>query len=141
MNYKLGFRGYIASRRVNGERVPHNVQNLVIREYANRRGMHYLLSATEMSPENCFIVLNDVLNNIDKIGGIIMYSLYMLPKSYRARVKIYDLFLQNKKVLHAAMENFLFETENDFLKLEEIFSLAEILKSCQPPQELKEWLN
>ena len=141
MKYKLGYRGYIASRKVNGELVPHNVQNLVIREYAHRRGMNYLLSATEMSPENCFIVLNDVLSNLDKIGGIILYSLFMLPKSYQARVKIYGLFLKNKKILHAAMENFLFETETDFQRLEEIFSLAKILNKSQPPQELKKWLN
>ena len=33
MKYKLGYRGYIASRKVNVELVPHNVQNLVIGEY------------------------------------------------------------------------------------------------------------
>ena len=33
-----GLRGYIASRPVAGARVPQHVQNLVIRDYARRKG-------------------------------------------------------------------------------------------------------
>ena len=138
---KLGHRGYIASRAVNGNRVPHHVQNLVVRDYANRHDLQYLLSATEMSPENCFIVLNDVLRSLDKISGIILYSLFMLPKNFDARARIYGLLLQNGKTLHAAVENIAINTENDIQRLEEIFSLARLLDDCLPAEELNAWMN
>ena len=138
---KLGHRGYIASRAVNGNRIPHHVQNLVVRDYANRHDFQYLLSATEMSPENCFIVLNDILNGLDKVGGIILYSLFMLPKNFDARTRIYDRVLQNGKTLHAALENIAINTENDIPQLEEIFSLARVLDRCPSTKELSEWMN
>ena len=41
-----GYRGYIGSRPVRGERTPQQVQNLVIRDYAQRNGIAFKLSAT-----------------------------------------------------------------------------------------------
>ena len=124
MTDKLGYRGYIASRAINGDRVPHHVQNIVIRDHAIRHNLRYLLSATEMSPDSCFIVLNDVLSNLDMIGGVIMYSLFMLPKNFGARNRIYDILLQNKKTLHAAVENIALTTQDDIQRMEEIFLLS-----------------
>ncbi len=141
MMNKMGHRGYIASRAVNGNQVPHHVQNLVVRDYADRNGLRYLLSATEMSPENCFIVLNDVLNGLDKISGIIMYSLFMLPKSSDTRADIYNLLLKNKKTLHAAVENISLNNEKDIQRLEEIFSLARVLDDCLSAKEMNAWMN
>ena len=136
MTDKLGYRGYIASRAINGDRVPHHVQNIVIRDYAIRHNLQYLLSATEMSPDSCFIVLNDVLSNLDMIGGVIMYSLFMLPKNFGARNRIYDILLQNKKTLHAAVENIALTTQDDIQRMEEIFLLSGLLEVCLPAKEL-----
>ena len=136
MTDKLGYRGYIASRAINGDRVPHHVQNIVIRDYAIRHNLQYLLSATEMSPDSCFIVLNDVLSNLDMIGGVIMYSLFMLPKNFGARNRIYDILLQNKKTLHAAVENIALTSQDDIQRVEEIFLLSGLLEVCLPAKEL-----
>ena len=136
MTDKLGYRGYIASRAIDGDRVPHHVQNIVIRDYAIRHNLQYLLSATEMSPDSCFIVLNDVLSNLDMIGGVIMYSLFMLPKNFGARNRIYDILLQNKKTLHAAVENIALTTQDDIQRVEEIFLLSGLLEVCLPAKEL-----
>ena len=136
MTDKLGYRGYIASRAINGDRVPHHVQNIVIRDYAIHHNLQYLLSATEMSPDSCFIVLNDVLSNLDMIGGVIMYSLFMLPKNFGARNRIYDILLQNKKTLHAAVENIALTTQDDIQRMEEIFLLSGLLEVCLPAKEL-----
>ena len=136
MTDKLGYRGYIASRAINGDRVPHHVQNIVIRDYAIRHNLQYLLSATEMSPDSCFIVLNDVLSNLDMIGGVIMYSLFMLPKNFGARNRIYDILLQNKKTLHAAVENIALTTQDVIQRMEEIFLLSGLLEVCLPAKEL-----
>ncbi len=57
----LGHRGYIASRPVRGQEWPQHVQNLVVRDYAQRNGLHYLLSATEYAMDACYMNLETVL--------------------------------------------------------------------------------
>ena len=44
---KSGWRGYVSSREINGQLIPQRVQNLVLRTYAEKAGIRYLLSATE----------------------------------------------------------------------------------------------
>src|SRR3954469_20736739 len=56
-----GYRGYIASRPVNGVPYPHKVQNLVIRDYAARKKLPFLLSATEIAVPDSTMMLNDLL--------------------------------------------------------------------------------
>ena len=56
-----GFRGYIFSRPFMEERVPQHVQNIVIRDYCSKKGIHYLLSATEYAMDNSSLILNHTL--------------------------------------------------------------------------------
>ena len=49
-----GHRGYIFSRPFHGNRVPQHVQNMVIRDYCQRNGLNYLLSATEYAMPDPF---------------------------------------------------------------------------------------
>ena len=56
-----GYRGYVFSRSVDSHRVPQHIQNLVIRDYAARRKLHYLLSATEYTMPDCYLILEQVL--------------------------------------------------------------------------------
>ena len=46
MTDRYGYRGYITSRPFLGERAPQHIQNLVIRDYAAKHGLDYLLSVT-----------------------------------------------------------------------------------------------
>ena len=54
-------RGYIFCRSFMGERAPQHVQNIVIRDYCERNGLNYLLSATEYAMPQCYIMLEEVL--------------------------------------------------------------------------------
>ena len=47
MPERSGHRGYIGARPLNGSRTPQHVQNIVIRDYAKRKNLQYLLSAVE----------------------------------------------------------------------------------------------
>ena len=40
-------RGYVFSRSFLGERVPQHVQNIIIRDYCERKNLHFLISASE----------------------------------------------------------------------------------------------
>ena len=97
-------RGYIFSRKFFGERVPQHVQNLVIRDYCLRNRLEYLLSATEYAMEDSHLIFQQVLNDLDSIDGIALYSLFQLPKETDYREKIYTLILKKSKQLHFAVE-------------------------------------
>ena len=59
-------RGYIFSRPFLGERVPQHIQNLVLREYCSRKKLQFLLSFVEYRFENSSLMLEKVLNELNK---------------------------------------------------------------------------
>ena len=66
-------RGYIFSRTFMGERAPQHVQNIVIRDYCKKNKLSYLLSLTEYAMENCHLMLEQALNELKALDGIIAY--------------------------------------------------------------------
>jgi sporadic carbohydrate cluster protein (TIGR04323 family) len=93
----LSFRGYIFSRKINGNFIPQRVQNLVIKDFCDRNKVFFKLSATEYKMENSFLMLNSVLKNMKNIDGIVFYSIFMLPDNTLSRKKIYKQILKKKK--------------------------------------------
>src|SRR5271156_6802343 len=71
MSNRFGYRGYIASRPVRGLAQPQHVQNLVVRDYASRTKLPYLLSATEYAMPGCYMVLESVLAELAHVEGVI----------------------------------------------------------------------
>ena len=97
-------KGYISSRPLNDNvAVDQSIQNMVIRNSCNKRGFTFLLSATEYGMKNCFLILNQVLQDLknNKFEGVAFYSLLQLPRSFKMREKIYNLlsFVKNGKIL------------------------------------------
>lgn len=126
-----GFRGYISSRPIDGSHIPQHVQNLVIRHYASRHGLTYLLSATEFSIPNSYIVLEDVLAELPRIGGIICYSRFLLPLDKARRQAVYKRVLKYGAALHFAVENISISNSADVRPLEDLWSLREILPEAE----------
>ncbi len=131
-----GFRGYIASRRVRGEAMPQHVQNLVIRDYAARREMQFLLSATEYAMPGCYMILEALLDEIDRLEGVICFSLFMLPPDAPARGRIYERVLGGGASLHGALENMAIESEADARALEDIFLVDRF--ACRDLREVRD---
>ncbi len=125
MSGQNGYRGYIATRAVRDSRVPQHVQNLVVRDYAQRNGFEYLLSAVEYAMPSCFMVLETVLEELPELEGVICYSLFMLPEDAVQRRKIYRRILDAGCTLHGAVENTAIRTEDDIRKMEDIFMVDE----------------
>ena len=90
-------RGYIFSRPFLGERVPQHIQNLVLREYCSRKKLQFLLSFVEYRFENSSLMLEKVLNELNRIDGIIFYSLFQMPQDDKERKVIYKKILSKKK--------------------------------------------
>lgn len=121
MSKKQGFRGYIASRPVRGETTPQQVQNLVIRDYAARQKIQFLLSATEYAMPGCYMMLESALEELREIEGIILFSLFMLPLDRERRRSVFDRVLSNGAILHSALEGVVLKNENDLALVEDLF--------------------
>src|SRR5580704_14510805 len=94
MAERAGHRGYIGARPLNGSRTPQHVQNIVIRDYARRKNLQYLLSAAEHTMPGSYMILEDILDELPRLRGIICYSIFMLPPDAVKRREIYDRILR-----------------------------------------------
>lgn len=127
-----GHRGYIASRPVRGEMTPQHVQNLVVRDYATRNGLPFLLSATEYAMSGCFMMLDSAVGSLDEVDGIIFFSLFMMPPDEAWRRRIYRRTLELGRSLHFALENLALDSERDIDRLEDMFRVDRFAKSALP---------
>jgi sporadic carbohydrate cluster protein (TIGR04323 family) len=117
---RSGHRGYIGARPLNGSRTPQHVQNIVIRDYAKRKNLQYLLSAVEHTMPGSYMILEDLLDELPKLGGIICYSIFMLPPDEARRREIYARVLREGCDLHAAVEEISLASKDDIGTVEDI---------------------
>jgi sporadic carbohydrate cluster protein (TIGR04323 family) len=127
MGRRSGYRGYVASRPILGSRIPQHIQNLVLRDFAQRAGIVYLLSATEYTFPHSYLMLEQVLSELPAIEGAIAYSLFMLPWRRDRRLAVYQRVLDAGASLHFAVERLSLLTERDIGDLEDIFALQQIM--------------
>jgi sporadic carbohydrate cluster protein (TIGR04323 family) len=125
-------RGYIFSRTFMGERAPQHVQNIVIRDYCKKNKLSYLLSLTEYAMENCHLMLEQALNELKSLDGIIAYSLFQLPEDKKLRLKVYKKILKLKKEIHFSVEGLKISNQDDVKKIENIWEIKQAL-----PKSLK----
>lgn len=90
----MAYRGYISHCMWGKRSVPQNVQQQIIRQYCEKNGLQFLLSATEFEGQT--IMLDAI-----KEHGIVMYSIFCMPKDKKARKKLYN----SGKEVHFAAEN------------------------------------
>jgi sporadic carbohydrate cluster protein (TIGR04323 family) len=125
---KKKLRGYIFSREFMGERVPQNVQNLLIRDFCNKKNFDYLLSATEYAMQDCSMVLDQVIDDLKKVDGIVAYSIFQLPEKKEKRIKYLSKIIKLKKIFCGALENLEVRNKNDILSIEEIWDIKKNLE-------------
>ena len=99
-----GYRGYIASRRVRGDRIPQAVQGLVVRDYAQRMKLGLRLPAVEYAMPGCYMMLESVMEELPQIEGVIFYSLFMLPERASRREAIYQKVFDAVKAYQAEID-------------------------------------
>ena len=121
MTERAGHRGYIGARPLNGSRTPQHVQNIVIRDYARRKNLQYLLSAAEHIMPGSYMVLEDILDELPRLNGLILYSILMLPPDEARRRQIYDRVLREGCDLHAAVEESTLSSRQGIQAIEDIF--------------------
>jgi sporadic carbohydrate cluster protein (TIGR04323 family) len=129
-------RGYVSSRHFMGERVPQHIQNQVIRDYCNRNQLQFLLSSTEYAMQDCHLILEQVLCNLDTISGIVAYSLFQLPKDQIRRKSVYEQCINKKKALHFAVEGIQARSQEDCERIEMFWRIRLTLPHCPQAQDI-----
>ena len=130
-------RGYIFSRSFLEERVPQHVQNIVIRDYCKNNNLHYLLSSTEYIIKNSHLMLEQVLNNLNKVDGIVAYSVFQLPTDREKRKKVYNKVIKYTKELHFAVEKMKIVSQSEGDLIEEIWNIKQTLSFTPEIKEIK----
>ncbi len=131
-----GFQGYVTSRPFQGQRVPQHVQNLVIRDYCRGRELIYLLSGTEYAIPGSSMMLQQLLDGLEQLDGIILYSLFQLPENKSSRQTIYQQVLAQKKSLHFAVETLVLQEERDCQRIEDIWGVFQVMQYMPNVQDM-----
>lgn len=122
-----GYRGYITSRPVQGSHFPQRVQNLVVRDYAQRRGLPFRLSLTEYAMPGCTMMLETLLSDLGRLDGIVLFSAFTLPERRAQRHSVLERVLAAGKPLHAALENLVVRTPEDAARWDDLIEVSALL--------------
>jgi sporadic carbohydrate cluster protein (TIGR04323 family) len=133
---RYGHRGYIGSRPYDGNRTPQHVQNLVIRDYCQKHGHDFLLSATEYAMPACYMMLEEVISEAPTLEGVVLYSLFMLPEQEARRRDFCRRILAAEAGLHGAVENLEIRSEADFARIEDIWRARSLALNTIPDAAL-----
>ena len=128
-------RGYISSRTFMNERCPQHIQNLVLRDYCQKMGYKYLLSGTEYAMNNSYLMLQQVIDEIPNVDGIVVYSLFQMPEIQKDRLQIYHNILNKRGEIHFVVESLKIEVSSEIERVENIWLVRQKLPSC--PENIK----
>lgn len=129
---RSGYRGYISARMEMGRSTPQNVQQLVMRDYCAKKNMRFLLSATEYCMPGCTLMLDAVIDELDHLDGIVMYSLYQMPVQKEKREQLYKALFAKGCSLHCAAEGVVIANEDDAARIEDIWQVADAMAGQTP---------
>ena len=123
-------RGYIFARPFMGERAPQHVQNIILRDYCNKKGFELLLAATEYAMPDSSMILESVLDDLDSVDGVVFYSLYQLPTQSKQRSSVYSRALKSGKSLHFAVDGMSITKPSDIDSVEQCLLVKTTLDHC-----------
>lgn len=129
-----GYRGYIFSRKINGNFIPQRVQNLVIKDFSIKKNIFFKLSSTEYKMDNSFYMLKALIKDIKNIDGVIFYSYEMLPQNKKLRLSFLKKIINSKKKVFFALEEILISKIKDLKDLENLISIK---KNSMRSKDLK----
>ena len=119
-------RGYNFSRSFMGERVPQHVQNIVIKDFCQKRNLNFMLSVSEYAMDNSFLILKDLLNNLSGLYGIAAYSIFQMPVNDKERNDIFKKILRKKKKIFFACENLEISKKEDISRIENLWLVKKL---------------
>lgn len=122
-----GYRGYLLSRPVRGAAYPQRVQNLVVREFARRHAFAYKLSVVEYAMPGSTMMLEQLLDELEALEGVILFSAFALPEAPARRAAIVRRILAAGATLGAALEDLVVRDAAGAAALDELLAVAATL--------------
>jgi sporadic carbohydrate cluster protein (TIGR04323 family) len=122
--------GYAWNRSFGPYSLPVKHQNLLCKDYTTQKKLIY--GPAQGEPIFCsnHIQLRTMILDLNKNEGIVMLSMYMLPKEEGKRLQIYNMILKKKTELHFVIENNFFKSKKD-MRIEEILKYLSITKQIE----------
>jgi sporadic carbohydrate cluster protein (TIGR04323 family) len=130
MNDRADYRGYVTSRQFGGYSVPVPIQSLVLREYCGRKNFRYVLPVNENTFPHSYLVLEGLAQDLDGFGGILLFSMHMLPRNAERRRELYALVLNQGCSMHFVFENLVVASAEDADRLEELLQLSQAVEKA-----------
>lgn len=126
---RSGYRGYVTCRPFGGLQIPIPVQALVLRDYCARKGYLYKLHANENVFPNSYLVLEGMINELDRYEGLLATSMFMMPKRAERRRRMFEAILNQGASLHFVLEDMVVHTRTDIEPIEEVLSIHNLLSA------------
>lgn len=130
MANRVGYRGYVTCREFGGLKIPVPIQALMMRDYCVRKKLLYKLHVNENIFPSSYMVLEGLVQNLDGLQGILMTSMFMLPRRPERRAKIYEQIFRQDAGLHFVLEDVVVAGPQDLVAVEEILRIHETLQHC-----------
>ena len=81
-------------------------------------------------------MLQKLLDGLEQLDGIVLYSLFQLPEISKVRQEIYQQVLTQKKSMHFAVETLTLHNEQDCQRLEDIWGVFQVMRHVPNVQEM-----
>ena len=111
------FRGYISSRKINGNFIPQKLQNLALRDFANSNNIDFQLSATEWIIKKSYLMIRSIVSNSSKIDGLLFFSVMQISENIKFFEKIMIDLITKKKNIIFVLENEIIFTKKQMKEL------------------------
>jgi sporadic carbohydrate cluster protein (TIGR04323 family) len=129
-----GYRGYVTCREFGGLTIPVPVQSMLLREYCQKHNYIYKLHLNENIFPHSYMVLEGIVENLSDFEGLLMCSIFMMPKRASRREKIYNKIFSENLSVHFVIEDIVCKNLSDSIFIEEILKVQHLLAYC--PKEV-----
>ena len=92
--------GYVTVRRFKGYALPVPVQNRLLREYANKLNMIYVLPQCEMVTNKNYMMLFETLEEMNENSCLGMCSIFMFPEDNEKARDIMEILMKKNITSH-----------------------------------------
>jgi sporadic carbohydrate cluster protein (TIGR04323 family) len=79
---------------------------------------------------NSHIILQQVLDDLHKLDGIIFYSLFLLPEDTIERNRVIQIILKKEKTIYFAVEGLRISNIVEYERVETIWKVKKVLPNC-----------
>ena len=99
--------------------------------------MLYVLPVNENMFPHSYMVLDGLIENLQSYEGVLMCSMYMLPKRPERRKRVVDKILDQRCTLHLVLEDLVIGSARDFARMEEYVLLSRLIVKEPSPAILE----